>query len=418
MRLLAYTSPGCGHLYPIVPTLLELERRGHQVALRTLAAEVDRMRSLRIEARPIDTAIEAIPLDDWRHRSPVASLDSGIRTFLHRGSHEIQDLARAIDEESPDMLLVDLNTWGAGVRAERSGLPWSYFAPYFLPVRSDDAPPFGLGLRPRRDLLGRVRDRLARRVIHGLLNRHLPDLNRLRASLALPPIAHLADLALRAPLVLSYTAEPFEYPRRDWPASVVQVGPGIWDPPESSPAAIDPDGRALLLVTCSSEFQNDGRMAAAAITGLAEEDFEVVVTTGGNDPASLPRAANARVERFVPHSALLTRAACVVCHGGMGITQKALAAGIPVVVVPFGRDQIEVARHVEVAGCGVVLRPSRLAPERVREAVRCALGKKDGAAAVAAGFSRAGGAAAAADAIESLAHRARKGGTSWQAQVK
>lgn len=52
--------------------------------------------------------------------------------------------------------------------------------------------------------------------------------------------------------------------------------------------------------------------------------------------------------RFVPHEAVLERAACVVCHGGMGITQKALAAEVPVVVVPFGRDQVETARRVEL----------------------------------------------------------------------
>ena len=28
-RYLVYTTPGRGHLYPIMPTLLELQRRGH-----------------------------------------------------------------------------------------------------------------------------------------------------------------------------------------------------------------------------------------------------------------------------------------------------------------------------------------------------------------------------------------------------
>lgn len=43
-RSLAYTSPALGHLFPLAPILLELQRRGHAVALRTLAAGVDRMR--------------------------------------------------------------------------------------------------------------------------------------------------------------------------------------------------------------------------------------------------------------------------------------------------------------------------------------------------------------------------------------
>lgn len=60
-----------------------------------------------------------------------------------------------------------------------------------------------------------------------------------------------------------------------------------------------------------------------------------------------------REEIQVPYTSVLTRAVCVVCHAGMGITQKAPAHGVPVVAVPFGRDQPEVARRVQVAGAGV-----------------------------------------------------------------
>ena len=120
------------------------------------------------------------------------------------------------------------------------------------------------------------------------------------------------------------------------------------------------------------------------------------------DPASFRAPRNARVERLLPHGPLLGEAACVVCHGGMGITQKALAAGVPVCVVPFGRDQLEVARHVEQAGAGTRLVPGRLAPERFRRAVREAIGRAPGARLVAESFRRAGGARAAADAIEEL----------------
>jgi MGT family glycosyltransferase len=128
----------------------------------------------------------------------------------------------------------------------------------------------------------------------------------------------------------------------------------------------------------------------------------VVVTTAGVDPSSFTPPPNARVERFVPHRPVLERASCVVCHGGMGITQKALAAGVPVCVVPFGQDQFDVARHVEVAGAGTRLPASRLRPDRLRAAVREAMSKKAGAERVAAAFAAAGGPRAAADALEAL----------------
>ncbi len=180
------------------------------------------------------------------------------------------------------------------------------------------------------------------------------------------------------------------------------VGPGIWDPPAKSPAWLEEVKRPLVLVTCSTEFQNDDKLVRMALEALAGEDVEVVVTTAGVDPASFTPPPNARVERFVPHRLVLEGAACVVCHGGMGITQKALASGVPVCVVPFGRDQFDVARRVVVADAGTRLPASRLRPERLRSAVREAMGKKEGAKRIAAAFASAGGPRAATEALEKL----------------
>ena len=140
----------------------------------------------------------------------------------------------------------------------------------------------------------------------------------------------------------------------------------------------------------------------AAFDALADSGMTVVATLPSNDPGALRVPANGRAERYLPHTPILKRAAVAITHGGMGVTQKALAAGVPVVAVPFGRDQPEVARRVEVAGAGVSLSRSRLRPETLRAAVSRALGCRDGAASVAAGYRAAGGPPAAASAVESL----------------
>src|SRR5215210_7611138 len=401
-RYLVYTSPARGHLYPIVPTLEELRRRGHEVVVRTLASEVGLLRGLGFEAAPIDPAIERKEHADWRARTPIGALRDNLHVFFERARYDGPDLRRAIEGERPEALLVDVNAWGAMAVAESSGKPWATWCPYFLPIPSRDAPPFGLGLPPSRGALGRLRDRLLSPVLFGIYNRQAPELDAVRAQLGAPPVRRIESAMLRAPLLLSLTAEPFEYPRSDWPTSVRMVGPGIWDPPAKSPAWLEESKRPLVLVTCSTEFQNDGKLAQAALDALAGEDLSVVVTTGGVDPSSFTPPPNARVERFVPHRPVLERAACVVCHGGMGITQKALAHGVPVCVVPFGRDQFDVARHVEVAGAGSRLPASRLRPERLRSAVREAMGKKDGAERIAAAFASAGGPRAATEALEKL----------------
>jgi MGT family glycosyltransferase len=401
-RYLVYTSPARGHLYPIVPTLEELRRRGHEVVVRTLSSEVELLRELGFEAAPIDPAIERKKHADWRARTPIGALQDNLNVFFERARHDGPDLRRAIEEERPDALLIDINTSGAMAVAETSGMPWATWCPFFLPIPSRDAPPFGLGLPPARGPLGRLRDRLLSPVLFGIYNLLAPDLDAVRTELGAPPTRRIEREMLRAPLMLYMTAEPFEYPRSDWPPSVRMVGPGIWDPPAKSPAWLEELKRPLVLVTCSTEFQNDGKLVQTALEALSGENVEVVVTTAGVDPSSFTPPPNARVERFVPHRPVLERAACVVCHGGMGITQKALAAGVPVCVVPFGRDQFDVARHVEVADAGTRLPASRLRPDRLRSTVREAMGKKDGAECIAAAFASAGGPRAATEALEKL----------------
>jgi UDP:flavonoid glycosyltransferase YjiC (YdhE family) len=86
----------------------------------------------------------------------------------------------------------------------------------------------------------------------------------------------------------------------------------------------------------------------------------------------------------------------------MGATQKALALGVPVCAVPFGRDQLEVARRVEVAVAGTRLPARRLTAQRLRDKVKVAMSCAQGAQQVATAFAAAGGPARAADAVEHL----------------
>jgi hypothetical protein len=115
-------------------------------------------------------------------------------------------------------------------------------------------------------------------------------------------------------------------------------------------------------VVLDPEEQADKRLLEVALEGLPATGFSVLGTSAAHDPASFVVPAGSRVEAFVSHEAVLDRAACVVCHGGMGITQKTLAAGVPLVIVPFGRDQLETARRLEVARAGRKLATKRLGP--------------------------------------------------------
>jgi UDP:flavonoid glycosyltransferase YjiC (YdhE family) len=154
-RVLAYTSPARGHLFPLTPILDELQRRGHQVAVRTLAAGVELMRARGFDAEAVDPAIEAIEHDDYQARTPVGGINRAVEVFGRRAEHDAGDLERAIDAVEPDALLIDIHAWGARSVAELRGGPWASWCPHPLPLPSRDVPPFGPGLRPARGPAGR-----------------------------------------------------------------------------------------------------------------------------------------------------------------------------------------------------------------------------------------------------------------------
>jgi MGT family glycosyltransferase len=401
MKVLAYTSPARGHLTPMMGPLLELRRRGIDVHVRTLAASVETVRAAGLEAAALAPAIEAVVHDDHQARVQMTSGARSFATLRRRAEHEVPDLEAALEEVAPDVVLVDSTTFGAKALAEKRGLRWAVSQPSLLEEPAADGTPFGLGLRPLRPPLGPLRDRALGVLADGFDRRsRLPAVNAGRRAAGLPPLARAAEFRHRAPLTIYYTAQPFDYPRR-LPPSVVMVGPSLWDPAPQAAVDLPAGERPLVLVGCSSEFQDDGAIAAAALAGLRDR-YRVVITTAGVDPAILGDPGDALVARFLPHVPILRQADVVVCHGGMGITQKALAFGVPVCVVPWGRDQLDVAAHVVAAGAGTRVARRRLSPARLAAAVDEALAHHAGAARVKAGFEATGGVATAADRLEAL----------------
>ncbi|MDQ0261462.1 glycosyltransferase [Sinomonas atrocyanea] len=405
-RILAYTSPAIGHLFPMAPLLLELKRRGHEVHVRTLADQVDLMRGLGLAAEPIDARIEAIGHHDFGARTTLEALSASVDVFVRRAAVDGGDLATAAASIGPDLTIVDFNSWGARAAAQARGWPWAAFCPYTPPVTSSGTPPFGPGLPPLAGPVGFLRDRLLRPLIMGQLEkRFLPGINAVLAANGVPTVTSADQFFRSAPLTLVATSEPFEYPHPDWAPDLRLIGALPWEPPAEAPEWVEEPGAPFVLVTTSSEYQADEALARAAVEGLAGEPYRVVVTMPAGVPDLRPLPANVRVERFIPHGPVLARSAVAVTHGGMGATQKALAAGVPCVVVPFGRDQLEVAARVKHAGAGIRVPKGRLTPSRLREAVHRAAGMAEGARRTAAGYRAAGGAAAGAQAVEALIAR-------------
>lgn len=171
MKLLAYTSPARGHLYPLTGIARELARRGHDVVVYGLGSEVERVSGDGVTARAIDPRIEAIELDDWREPSALKGLARTLTRWAERAPYEIEELQQHLAAERPDALLVDSNCWGAMTVAEASGVPWAAFIPWLLPLPSRDTPAPGPGLAPMGGPIGRARDAIVRRITERPIDR-------------------------------------------------------------------------------------------------------------------------------------------------------------------------------------------------------------------------------------------------------
>jgi UDP:flavonoid glycosyltransferase YjiC (YdhE family) len=277
-RILLYTSPGSGHVFPPVPTALALAARGHEVAVRTGGAGVASLQRAGLAASPVDPRIEAIEVDDWRAPNPLSATRRLFAAFARRAEFELPDIQAAIAAERPDLLWIDINCIAASAAAEASGLPWAHYLPYPHPVAARGVPAYGLGLAPPAGPLGRLRDGALHAVSRAAFRSIVPPFNEIRRGLGLPGFPGGEDYFLSAPLLIQFSAEPFEY-HRDWPANVRLVGPGLWDPPAEEPTWLAEEERPIILLSASTEFQDDGALIETALEALAEEPYAVIATT-------------------------------------------------------------------------------------------------------------------------------------------
>jgi len=188
---------------------------------------------------------------------------------------------------------------------------------------------------------------------------------------AVPLIEYFLPLVERAHMVLHATDQVFDFDYTGLPSNHRYVGPLIWEANRTAPRYLDEPGNPWVLVTISSQAQDDISIARTALDGLASLPFRVLVTTGGSHPveALTPLPANARAEAYVSHGAALSRCQVLVSHAGHGSVMKALWHGVPMVLVPWGRDQPGVSARAERLGAARVLTRDKLHADLLADAV-------------------------------------------------
>lgn len=294
-----------------------------------------------------------------------------------------------------DVVVGDVITLAGAWGAELAGLPWLELSPHPLYDQSRGLPPIGMGLPAGTDLLGRSRDALLR----AMSARAVATGERQRAS-ARASIGLYGPQTPAARLIATWPA--LEVRRPDWPSNAHLVGPLLWEPTAALfdvPAGPEP----LVVVAPSTAATGRGDLGDHALRGLGADvlgrDVRVVLSGLGVASADeCRRGPGARIGLLVTGTGrqdeVLARASAAVCGAGHGMLAKALGAGVPVVMVPGGGDQQELAARVARLGAGIVVRDPD--PARIAGAVRRVL-DEPGFAAAAARIADSG--AATVDAV-------------------
>jgi hypothetical protein len=166
-------------------------------------------------------------------------------------------------------------------------------------------------------------------------------------------------------------------------AKATYSGPILWQRPEVElPGWVNDlsDKKPVIwLYTGNPNYGRLGSWADSAIVlelcmdALAEEDVQVVVTTGHH---ALPRKLsklppNFRHEPYLPGIAMAERSDLLIHHGGYGSCQTGLYTGTPAVIIPTFSERESNARRVAGVGAGEFVsladRDMRSKRERVSE---------------------------------------------------
>ena len=214
-------------------------------------------------------------------------------------------------------------------------------------------------------------------VSHARLGISLTSLDRVWLEVAKPGIEEqhpgIAEVIWGSPYLTLFPAA-LDDPEAEWPADVRRFRDAA-EPASGKPLPNWWEDDSLPLVYVSFGTVVGGTPMAGALFGgmlaaAADLPARVLMTVGRElDIDALgPLPPNAHVERFVPQADVFGHASLVVTHGGSGTTLGALAAGLPLVVVPLFADQPDNARRVAAVGAGVVAEPPG-----IREAIETVL---------------------------------------------
>ena len=328
---------GAGHVRPLLPFADAFRDQGHEV----LIAVPERATGLVLDAghaawalpQPADEA--GAPISARARELPRDEANAIVIGELFAGLYAraaVPGVADAIEDWRPDVLVRESCEFAGALAAERAGVPCVRVA-----VHMEALEDYIVAMAAREV------DKL--RVAHGLAADPGGERLLAEATMTLTPPAldgHRRERHYREPL-----------------------------PPRGAAPGDGPPLVYLSFGTAAPQGDAYPRLYAAAVEQLAGLDARVLLNTGRQDPAALGvLPANVHAEPWVHEATVLPHVAAMVSHAGAGSVRTALAAGVPLVLLPLFGDQPLNAEAVAAAGAGLVAG----GPHALRDTVAAVLG--------------------------------------------
>ena len=327
MRVLFAAHGAYGHVMPLLGVARSLVENGHDVVVATSSALCPVVASAGLQPHPAgmdDGALVAEARQRWPATASLPAAAWTPRMFCEIAAPAMSaDLGPLLDRWRPEVVVREEGEHGSAVASAARRVPWITHG-------------WGSPLQDESSL-----------VEHSRLVSSMWE----RAGLKVPAGAGLYGAAIfdPCPPSLYVQAPAFTHRHVVRPTSRPEIG---------EPGPVSGAGRTHAYVGFGTVplFRDDPPLTRAAIEALLAEGFEVTVTTGDSDLARTIEGAHptrVRVERWVQLPELLKQCAVAVCHGGAGTVLSALAAGVPLVLLPRGApSQQRMSAACEERGVG------------------------------------------------------------------
>lgn len=373
--ILFSTFGSLGDLYPYLAIATALQKRGHQVAIAS--AEYHRVNVERSGIRFHCTAPNCDFTNSEFQRRAFIELTGG--RFVLRDSlfpqirKSYHDLLNAVD--GADLLVTQMLSFAGPLVAEKTGLPWvsTVLAPiaFFSYL---DSPVLASRLRWLRETLPSLNSAVNRAARYTTRS-WSAAVRGFRLELGLPPGADPIYEGQHSPArVLALFPSMFAQPQPDWPAHVLLTGFCFWDKIEAPPAiqcVLDNFlhvGPAPVVFTLgSSAVLDPGAFYEESVTAVRRLRCRAIFL-GVPPGTAMHPAQDFLMLPYVPHDQVFRTACAIVHSGGIGTTARALRAGKPALIVPWGYDQPDnAARLVRMGTARTLGRRAYTARRAARE---------------------------------------------------